>query len=82
MLHIILNSTYIQNLNKKLSNIVNISVKVRTSKLFKVEDLFSFKESVLKYQGLSSPTDLHVLAVTPVILVKQLTTEQRVSKST
>ena len=82
MLHIILNSTYIQNLNKKLSNIVNISVKVRTSKLFKVEDLFSFKESVLKYQGLSSPTDFHVLAVTPVILVKQLTTEQRVSKST
>ena len=82
MPHIILNSTYIQNLNKKLSNIVNISVKVRTSKLFKVEDLFSFKESVLKYQGLSSPTDLHVLAVTPVILVKQLTTEQRVSKST
>ena len=74
MLHIILNSTYIQNLNKKLSNIVNISVKVRTSKLFKVEDVFSFKESVLKYQGLSSPTDLHVLAVTPVILVKQLTT--------
>ena len=82
MLHIILNSTYIQNLNKKLSNIVNISVKVRISKLFKVEDLFSFIESVLKYQGLSSPTDLHVLAVTSVILVKQLTTEQRVSKST
>ena len=48
---------------------INIKIVFST---FKAGNLLSVKESVPKYLLLS--TDLHVLAVTPVILVKQLTT--------
>ena len=64
-----------QKLNKILSNIVNIVVKVLISKLpfrsLNLEIYLVLKNQCLSILGLLLFADLHVLAVRHVILVKQ-----------
>ena len=67
---------YWQKLNKKLWNIANTIVKVLISKLsfrrLKLEIYLVLRNLCLSNYYLSLSTNLHVLAVTPVIFVKQL----------
>ena len=66
--------------NQKLSNIINIMVKVLISKLsFRSSNLEIYsvlKNQCLTISDLSLSKDLHVLAARHVILVKQVATKQ------